>query len=173
MSNNGFSTILMDPPWQERGAGRIKRGAQVHYPLLKTKDMPDVIKGSGKFTPAKDAHLYLWATNSFLADGIWLMNELGFRYITNIVWVKDKIGLGQYFRGNHELLLFGTRGLGFEVKTETRSLISVIHAPRSVHSKKPIQSYELIEARSKGPYLEMFARSTRPGWSSWGNEVQS
>lgn len=173
MEHETFATILMDPPWNEQGGGKIKRGADKHYPLLKTKDIPDVIKGSGKFLPAKDAHLYMWATNNFLMDALWLMNNLGFDYKTNIVWVKDRIGLGQYFRGNHELLLFGTRGRGFEVKTETRSLISVVHASREEHSKKPIQFYELIEARSKGPYLEMFARNVRESWDSWGNEVQS
>lgn len=83
------------------------------------------------------------------------------------------MGLGQYFKGCHELLLFATIGRGFEVKTDatirTDALMDCMWNGR--HSEKPPASYELIEKRSKGPYLEMFARSGRPGWTAWGNEI--
>lgn len=145
----------------------------MHYPLVKTADMPAVIYGSGVFRPAEDAHLFMWVTNSFLPDGLWLMSALGFRFVTNVVWVKEgRLGLGQYFRGQHELLLFGTRGRGAAVRTARRDLPSVIVAPRGAHSQKPEDAYKLIEARSHGPYLEMFARQPRCGWDSWGNEVE-
>jgi N6-adenosine-specific RNA methylase IME4 len=166
-----FPTIMMDPPWLERGAGKSKRGADKHYPLLPTKQMPAVIYGSGVFRPAENAHLYMWATVNFLPDALWLMEALNFRYVTQCVWVKDKVGLGQYFRMQHELLLLGVRGRGPLVRTDDKSIPSVISAPRTRHSKKPEESYVLIERRSHGPYLEMFARSERPGWVSWGNEV--
>lgn len=173
--NRSFATILMDPPWNERGGGKkYKRGADRHYPLLRTQEMPAVIYGSGVFNPAEHAHLYMWATNSFLPDALWLMKCLGFKYKTNVVWVKEgNIGLGQYFRGQHELLLFGVRGRGPLVRTERRNLPSVLQAPRGRHSAKPPESHELIEARSNGPYLEMFARCQRHGWTSWGNEAKS
>lgn len=171
MIRKKYPTILMDPPWNERGGGKIKRGADKHYPLVKTEDMPSVIYQSGVWYPATDCHLYMWATNSFLADAIWLMGAMGFKYKTNVVWTKDRIGLGQYFRGQHELLLFGVRGSGFKVKTDDRTLRSWVHAVRGPHSTKPPAFYDLIEARSTGPYLEMFARNTRDGWDSWGNEV--
>lgn len=166
-----YSTILMDPPWYETGGGKIKRGADRHYPLVKTPDMPRVIMQSPQWQPDADCHLYMWATNNYLADAIWLMGALGFKYKTNVVWTKDRIGLGQYFRGQHELLLLGTRGKGYNVKTDDRTLRSWIHAKRGDHSAKPPEFYELIEARSNGPYLEMFARNGRDGWASWGNEV--
>lgn len=167
-----FPTIAADPPWNEQGGGKSVRGAQRHYPLLKTREIPGVIRGSGLWYPAPDAHLYLWVTNSFLADGIWVMGELGFRYVTNIAWVKHgKFGMGQYFRGQHELCLFGVRGRGMAVRTERMDLPSVIHAPRTKHSRKPSEIYELIEKRSRGPYLELFARQPRAGWTSWGNEL--
>ena len=171
MSMQAYSTILMDPPWNERGGGKIKRGADKHYDLVKTRDMPRVIYNSGVWRPATDCHLYMWATNNHLPDALWLMDLLGFRYKTNVVWTKDRIGLGQYFRGQHELLLFGVRGSGFKVKTDDRTLKSWMHAKRGKHSAKPSEFYELIEARSCGPYLEMFARDSRDGWDSWGNEV--
>jgi N6-adenosine-specific RNA methylase IME4 len=82
-----------------------------------------------------------------------------------------KMGIGQYFRGCSELLLFGVRGKGMEVCTDRKDLNNIIIGPREKHSKKPDSSYDKIEDRSKGPYLEIFARSKRSGWDSWGNEL--
>lgn len=167
-----FKTILMDPPWMEKGGGKIKRGADRHYSLLKTKDMPLAIHGSGFFNPSEDCHLYMWATANFLDDAIWLMGALGFEYKTNVLWVKTgPKGLGQYFRMQHEHLLFGVRGKGYNCRTDSRSIGSVLQAPRRKHSQKPVEFYELIEERSIGPRLEMFARQPRAGWVSWGDEV--
>lgn len=173
-----YSTVLLDPPWMERGGGKIKRGADKHYPLLHTRDMPEVVFGSGVWFPHPNAHCYMWVTNNFMPDGLWLMDVLGFRYVTNVVWVKPKIGLGQYFRGQHELLLFGVKK-GAPKTTVFRSgwkdIPSVLSAPLGKHSAKPEASYELIERRTLCPAplrrLEMFARSERPGWDSWGNEL--
>ena len=166
-----YSCILIDPPWAERGGGKIKRGADRHYPLIPTKEMPRVIYGSGVFVPADDCHLWLWSTNTFLPDALWLMEALGFRYITNAIWAKNRMGLGQYLRGQHELLLLGVRGSGPKVRTERRDLPSLIQAPRRKHSEKPEESYALIEARSNGPRLEMFARREREGWDCWGDSI--
>lgn len=166
-----YSCILMDPPWQERGGGKVKRGADKHYPLVPTKHLPFLILGSGVFRPADDCHLWMWATNTFLPDALWLMEALGFRYLTNAVWCKDRMGLGQYLRGQHELLLLGVQGSGPAVRTSARNLPSVISAKRGAHSAKPEAAYKLIEARTVGPRLEMFARNARPGWDCWGNEV--
>ena len=165
-----YQTILMDPPWNERGGGKIKRGADRHYPLLKTREMPRVIYQSGVWRPALNAHLYMWATNNFLPDALWLLGSLGFTYKTNVVWTKSRAGLGQYFRGQHELLLFGVCGSGPAARTSRRDLCSVIQAPRTRHSAKPEAAYQLIEARSQAPRLEMFARAAREGWDAWGNE---
>ena len=203
-----FSTILMDPPWNERGGGKIKRGADRHYGLVKTRDMPDVIHGSGLFLPAEHAHLWMWATNNYLPDALWLIDQLGFTYKTNAVWVKTgdpvhelarvmraikylditglrkmlntaaqalalQIGLGQYLRGSHELLLFAVRGKGQHesVWNGHRDVPSVIRARRTKHSRKPVESYHLIERVSKPARVEFFARSERPGWVSWGDEA--
>lgn len=184
-----WATCLLDPPWPERGGGKIKRGADKHYPLLSTMDMARVISTSPLWTPAENAHAYCWVTDNYLREGLNLLADLGFRYVRTWVWVKLRVdvdarsakdrsladdmafGLGQYARGQHELLLFGVRGDGTKVRTERRDIGSVILGPRGRHSAKPPAVYELIEARSRGPYAEFFARSTRPGWSSWGNEV--
>jgi N6-adenosine-specific RNA methylase IME4 len=168
-----YATKLIDPPWPERGGGKIKRGADRHYSLLNVRDMPSVIIGSGVWRPAPNAHLYMWVSNNYLPDGLWLGGALGFRYVTNVVWPKPRAGLGQYFRGKHELLLFFVRGSGVAVRTETKSLTSVLETGmrERVHSRKPPEAYELIEQRSKGPYLEMFARQAREGWDRWGYEA--
>lgn len=114
----------------------------------------------------------MWVTNNFLEDGLFIIKALGFRYVTNFVWIKDKIGLGQYFRGQHEICLFATRGKKPTApKTDDKSLSSVVSAPKTKHSAKPETGYELIQSRSKGHYLELFARAPREDWTVWGNEV--
>lgn len=176
-----YKTIIMDPPWMERGGGKIKRGADRHYPLVKTKELPAIIKGSGMFTPDTEegCSLWMWATANFLPDAIWLMGELGAEYVTNAVWVKEgPPGLGQRMRMMHEHLLYGRFG-SVPVPSPGNRLPSVIVAPRGRHSQKPEEAFELIERhddRMDGKAhhrLEMFARSSRPGWNSWGNEIGS
>jgi N6-adenosine-specific RNA methylase IME4 len=166
-----YRTIVIDPPWMERGGGRSKRGADRHYDLLHTRDMPSVILQAPVWRPADDCILFMWATANHLPDALWLVEALGFRYVTNAVWVKSHAGLGQYFRMRHEHLILATRGSGVAVRTAAKDISSVIEAPRGRHSQKPSTSYEMIERRSEGPYLEMFARSRREGWDVWGDEA--
>ncbi len=173
-----FRCICADPPWMERGGGKSVRGAQVHYPLMKTSKihgvMHDAIAKCGG--AAKSAHLWMWVTDNFLRDGLGIMEALGFRYIRTLVWFKTKgdyapqIGLGQYLRGAHELCLLGVRGRAQIPDTKVRRP-SVVCAPRRKHSAKPDEAYEVIEATSPGPRLELFARTPREGWDVWGNEV--
>jgi len=174
-SASAFSTIYLDPPWPESGGGRVKRGADRHYPLMPVKEMPATIFGSGVYHPAPNSHMYMWATNTYLMQAGWLMEQLGFRYVTCVPWVKTqkRAGLGQYFRGKSEQLLFGVKGRGYAVRTPKKYVVGLILAPTTGHSVKPKATYDLIEARSRGPYLEMFARrnAQRPGWKFWGNEA--
>ena len=173
-----FPTITADPPWKEQGAGKVKRGADRHYDLMDREDILRTMLRAPVWNPADNCHLYLWVTNNFLADGLWLMEALGFNYKTNVVWAKRRFGIGFYFRGQHELCLFGTRGLVQRTqRADISSLITADHGRdatgKIVHSRKPVEFYEMVEARSPGPFLEMFARTTRPGWASWGNQVPS
>jgi N6-adenosine-specific RNA methylase IME4 len=175
MSALKYKTVLADPPWNERGAGEIHRGADRHYPLMKT---PEIIEYMSKIPYDDNCHLYLWVTNNFLEHGLEVMRRLGFVYKTNIAWVKDRFGLGQYFRGQHEICLFGVRGnLPYKHQTDpSRSCCTestVIRARRTEHSVKPEEIFSKVESTSYPPFLEVFARQRRPGWDAIGNEVEN
>ena len=170
-----FNVVSLDPPWPESGGGKIKRGADRHYPLLPVAKIPGVILDSGVFNMAENAHMYMWATSNYLMHAGWVIEQIGFRYVACVPWIKTgkKAGLGQYFRGKAEYLLFAVKGKGFKVRTEDRYVVGLIEAARQEHSRKPDEAYDLIERRSIGPYLEMFARDVqRPGWTHWGNEAE-
>lgn len=167
-----YRVIYADPPWLERGGGQIKRGADRHYPLMSTKD---IIALNIPAIAADNCHLYLWVTNNFLPDGLAVMKAWGFEYKTTITWAKDKIGLGQYFRGQTEHCLFGTKGhLPYKVvdgvRQQGRTLLT---APRTIHSRKPQEMRAMIEKVSYAPRIEIFAREVAPGWHVWGNQVGS
>jgi N6-adenosine-specific RNA methylase IME4 len=179
-----YSTTLIDPPWNERGGGRIKRGANHKYKTMKVPEIIQTIQDCPMYNPADNAHLYLCATNTYLIKaGAIVMPEIGFRYVTCLTWNKDTMSLGQYFRGETEHILFGVRGKGFAVRTDRKDLGTRIDAPcprypkghpkqgKRIHSRKPDALYEKIEQRSEGPYLEIFATRKLPGWDCWGNEV--
>jgi len=173
--NKKYKTIYIDPPWMEAGGGKIKRGADKHYPLMKTKDIIILLKNEIVPLVNDDCHLYLWVTNNFLRDGFQVLDALGFKYITKITWVKDKIGLGQYYRGNSEDCLFARKGmLPYKLKNGKRQQgVTSFQAKRKKHSEKPTEMVEMIEKVSHGPYLEVFARKKRSNWDSWGNEIEN
>jgi len=166
-----YSTVVADPPWLERGGGKIKRGADRHYTLMRKREIITLMKKwMTEHGVEENAHMYLWVTNNHLKAGIEVMEACGFRYVTNIVWIKPHFGIGQYFRGMHELCLFGVKGKGYEVRTKARNLPSAFQAPKGQHSRKPLRFYEVVEDRSFGPYLYMFSRSYREEWTMLGQE---
>lgn len=106
------------------------------------------------------------------------MEAWGFQYKTNIVWEKirndggpDGRGVGFYFRNVTELLLFGVRGSHMRTLAPGRSQVNLIRSKKREHSRKPDEMIELIEKCSPGPYLELFARGQREGWTLWGNQA--
>jgi len=163
-----YRCVMADPPWQERGTGKIKRGADRHYSLLDENSIVYVMREPMEEV-GPDAHLWLWATNNHLPEAFRVMSALGFRYVTNLVWVKDKFGLGQYLRGQHELCLLGVRGAC--QYPEVRNVPSVVMAPRTKHSRKPNEAYRAIERVSPGPRLSLFEREIRDGWTVWGDQA--
>ena len=139
----------------------------------------DSIKAIQLATVATDnAHLYLWTTNRFIVEAHDVARSWGFRPITVVTWAKIKLGTaepsmktGYYFRGATEHVVFCIRG-SLKLQTSRGVSTAFLH-PRTAHSIKPDAFYSLVEECSPGPYLELFARRARPGWSVWGNEVES
>lgn len=175
-----FATILADPPWQfQNKTGKI---APEHRRLTRYETLSlDDIKGLpvGEIA-APTAHLYLWVPNALLAEGLAVMQAWGFTYKSNIVWHKirkdggsDGRGVGFYFRNVTELVLFGVRGKNARTLAPGRRQVNLLSTRKREHSRKPDELYPIIEACSRGPYLEMFARGAQPGWHVWGNQADS
>ena len=168
-----YKTIYADPPWNQTGGGQSKRGADRHYPLLKEAEIIKVMSDALKDKVDDDAHMYMWVANNHLPEALRITEALGFKYVTNLVWAKPSFGLGRYFRGQHEICIFATKGSGIKVRKDKNNISSLVGQsllPKRKHSQKPEEMYTLIEERSHGPYLEMFARQTRDGWDAWGND---
>lgn len=173
-----FKTILADPPWQFQN--RTGKVAPEHRRLNRYGTMTlDDIKALPVETVADDtAHLYLWVPNALLPEGLAVMQAWGFTYKTNLVWHKirkdggpDGRGVGFYFRNVTELILMGVRGKNARTLAPGRRQVNFLKTQKREHSRKPDEFYEIVESCSPGPHLEMFARGSRPGWVTWGNQA--
>jgi len=173
-----FKTILADPPWQfQNRTGKI---APEHKRLSRygTMTLDEICALPVGEIGADPSHLYLWVPNALLPDGLKVMEAWGYRYVSNIVWHKirkdggsDGRGVGFYFRNVSELLLFGVRGKNARTLSPARSQVNMIQSRKREHSRKPDEQYGIIEACSRGPYLEMFSRGAREGWVAWGDQA--
>src|SRR6266446_595495 len=175
--SGAYSTILIDPPW--RFLNRTGKVAPEHRRLHRYETMS--FEEIGNLPVAKyareRAHLYMWCPNALLLEGLTIMKGWGFKYKTNIVWYKirkdggpDGRGVGFYFRNVTELLLFGVRGKNARTLAPGRRQVNLLATRKREHSRKPDEIYPIIEACSPGPFLELFARGSRAGWTSWGAE---
>jgi N6-adenosine-specific RNA methylase IME4 len=167
-----YSVIYADPPWAYKE--NWGNGSHEHsYPGMPVADICALPVAS---LAATNAHLYLWVTNPFLAEGLAVCKAWGFEYKTLLTWVKTyadgkpEMGMGYYFRGATEHLIFGVRGKMKIRNKNTRNLITAVNPRR--HSQKPACVRDLI-VRCSGdvPRIELFARTYTPGWDVWGNEV--
>lgn len=171
-----FGCILADPPWAFRTYGGNNatphRGAHDHYITTETADLSRIALSP---VVAKDAALFMWVVDSHFTEALDLGRSWGFEFKTcAFVWLKSREGydpvpgMGYWTRKQTEQCWLFTRG---KPKRLGKGVNQVIHCPRGAHSAKPEIQYERIEALVGGPYLELFSRNTRPGWSSWGNQV--
>ena len=175
-----FGTVLADPPW--RFTNRTGKVAPEHkrlarYPTMTLDQICDL--------PVADhledkAHCYLWVPNALLPEGLQVMQAWGFDYKSNIIWHKirkdggsDGRGVGFYFRNVTEILLFGTKGKNARTLAPGRRQVNMIQSRKREHSRKPDEQYQLIEDCSWGPYLELFGRGVRDGWTVWGNQADT
>ena len=173
-----FSTILADPPWQFQN--RTGKVAPEHRRLARygTMTLQGIQELPVASAAADMAHLYLWVPNALLPEGIATMQAWGFHYKSNLVWHKirkdggsDGRGVGFYFRNVTELILFGVRGKNARTLQPGRTQVNYLSSRKREHSRKPDEQYNLIEACSPGPYLELFARGDRKGWAAWGDQA--
>lgn len=173
-----FATVLADPPWQF--VNRTGKVAPEHRRLSRygTMTLSEIAALPVAAALAPVAHLYLWVPNALLPEGLAVMSAWGFSYKSNIVWHKlrkdggsDGRGVGFYFRNVTEMLLFGVHGRNARTLPPGRSQVNYLGTRKREHSRKPDEQYPLIEACSPGPYLEMFGRGVRRGWSVWGNQA--
>jgi len=183
--SESFEAIMIDPPWAYND--RINdhsRGAINHYPTLTVEQLKQL--DINQYCH-EDTHLYLWTTKDFRCEAMKLITHWGFVFKTEYIWVKIKkasinkeeyedndvrIGMGHWNRLCHEYLLFAIRKSSkrrpLNGKREPSVFFSTVERG---HSGKPEKGYELIERNSNPPYLELFARNRREGWTCWGNEV--
>lgn len=173
-----FRTILADPPW--RFQNRTGKMAPEHKRLnrYETLDFADLAEMPISLVAEEQSHLYLWVPNALLPEGLALMKAWGFKYKTNIIWHKirkdggpDGRGVGFYFRNTTEIVLFGIKG-NLRTLKRGRSQVNIVKTQKQEHSRKPDQLYEIIEGCSPGPFLEVFARGRREGWSVFGNQAE-
>ncbi|MDW8342317.1 MAG: MT-A70 family methyltransferase [Geminicoccaceae bacterium] len=170
-----YRVLYADPPWtfatwSVKGKGR---SAEAHYDCMSLEELKKLPVAEWA---ADDAVLLLWTTDPLLEKAFELIRAWGFTYKTvGFYWVKQNrsgkgffTGLGFWTRANPEQCLLATRG---RPKRKATDVPKLVVAPRREHSRKPDAIYELIERLAEGPYLELFARSTRPGWDAWGAEV--
>lgn len=170
-----YKTILADPPWAMNIAGGSRRrtkggqsGKTLPYAVMtldKIKEMPIAAMAD------IGCHLWLWTSNSHLPAGFEVMRAWGFKYLAPIHWVKPS-GVGNWFVHRTQTLLFGYKAACRFPLGRYKPNVFFTNDPKR-HSQKPEESYALIESISPPSRLELFARTKRPGWDCWGNEVQS
>jgi N6-adenosine-specific RNA methylase IME4 len=161
-----YATIVIDPPWDwgdEGDQDQLGR-ARPDYSTMSIEQLERLDVGG---LADDDCHIYLWITNRSLPKGFRLLEAWGFRYITAITWVKPHFGMGNYFRGQTEHVLFGVKGSQPLKRKDVGTVFEADRGPAG-HSSKPREFLQLVESCSPGPFLEMFSRSSRPGWVAWG-----
>ncbi len=164
-----FTTIVIDPPWDwgDEGDHDQKGRAKPDY---QTESFENLLARPVGEKAAKDAHIYLWITNRSLPKGFDLLKAWGFRYVTALTWVKPHFGMGNYFRGQTEHVLFGVKG-SLALKRKDQGTVFFADRGGSGHSSKPEEFYDLVESCSPGPYLDIFSRIERSGWTHWGEDA--
>jgi N6-adenosine-specific RNA methylase IME4 len=171
-----FRTLVVDPPWPYEAVGKsdkfggyVKQGDHSEY---KTMSMERILQLPVKSLGAD--YILLWTTGPFIFDARDVLQAWGFNPITLLTWVKRTVngklayGAGYWFRGCSEFVVVGKRPGTKSIRTHLRN---VFEAPATGHSKKPEMFQALVEQKFPGPYIELFARRQRAGWTCLGNEI--
>jgi len=165
-----FSTIVLDPPWSLDDEGDVNQlgRAKQDYASMSIEEL--LALPVGRYADA-DCHLYLWITNRSLPKGFRLLESWGFRHVTMLTWPKPSFGMGNYFRGQTEHVLFGVKGSQQLRRKNASTLLPSWSRGPGGHSSKPVEFREFVESCSPGPFLEMFSRGTaKKGWTLHGED---
>lgn len=192
LQERGYKAIVADCPWHFRARTALqmtnwtsRRDAEKHYAVMGVEDICALPVAS--LADPDGCHLFLWATGPCLPQAFEVIKAWGFRYsAVAFTWVKLKksydarqlrclptaesdlhVGLGLTTRKNAEFCLLARRG---NCKRESKKVREIIMSPVREHSRKPDEAYDRVMQYCSGPYLELFARTQRPGWTCWGNE---
>jgi len=175
-----YATILADPPWRYGRNQTVSKGERSMFDRqlpYTSMSLSDICILPIERLSAEDAILWLWTTNAMLQEGLDVVDAWGFKYVGVRTWVKPRVGIGYWLRGQTEQLLMGIRGKPnrqdhYNPAAVNRGISTLLMAPAGKHSAKPPESYRDIERMSKPPRLELFARRPRHGWDSWGLEAR-
>ena len=162
-----YPTIVVDPPWSYQN----KSGRQRQAYADRTMTLEQVKKFDiGRWVPDGDCHLWLWVTDAYAGHIYQVIEAWDFAPKAWLVWAKDRIGMGNYLRHQHEFCVFATRG---KLRLLRRDVSTIFHSKMTRHSEKPDAFYRLVESCCPGPYLDVFARRRHQGWDAFGDEVDS
>jgi N6-adenosine-specific RNA methylase IME4 len=151
---SGFGTIVLDPPWPWRDTLNKK-----HYDSMTLDEIRAIpVRASGA------DHLWMWTTNAHLVEALITALRWGYQYRSLLTWAKPRSGVGWWLRGQTEHVIFATRTRQHRRRPDRIS--TLLSAPRRAHSVKPDEFYEIVQTLSPGPYLELFARRPRAGWTT-------
>jgi N6-adenosine-specific RNA methylase IME4 len=159
-----FRVIYADPPWSYSNSG-FKQSAASIYQTMKTEAICELPIAD---LAGEDSVLFLWVTTPLQMDAVEVVKAWGFTFKSKVYWIKDRApGMAFWFRGQVEELWACAKG---SPRLPEDPPVNVISAPVTRHSAKPTQAYDMIEGMFAGPYVELFARNARRGWTAWGNE---
>lgn len=163
-----YSVIYADPPWQYDFSRSPNRAIENQYP---TMSLDEICELDVESIAADHCVLFLWVTNPKAEEAYSVVRSWGFKYKSQLMWDKEKMGMGYYARQQHEQLLICTKGNPPVPAEEDRPASAVRH-PRGKHSQKPSSFYKIIETMyPKAARIELFSRGSRDGWDKWGNEA--
>lgn len=174
-----YELVLADPPWEQTRGGKKNRrpnstGKGLDYPTMTSEDIEEHLR-TVRDISAENSVLFLWTIEKYLVDSSLMLQDLGYRIHDRIVWSKCGMGQAPAFtvRYSHEYLIYAYKGKFTPVALEARGKFAdVIEAKPRKHSQKPEEAYLLIESLYPDlSKLEMYARNTRSGWDSFGNEI--
>ncbi len=165
-----FDVISVDPPWNYEGENKNKtsfdsvgRRVANPYPEMTTQEIKAI-----ELPLMNDSIVFLWTTHKFLPDALQILKEWNLEYKATLVWNKEKMGMGAWFRMQCEFCLVGIKGKPYWENTKYRD---ILNEPRREHSRKPDSFFTMVEEITMGRRLEYFSREKRNGWEVFGNDI--